>query len=156
MTVLTIGVAFILLAVALIDFDIREIPDGLIIALIPFAIAAVWVQPHIEFISRGLGMLVVSVPMLILALIINGAFGGGDIKLIIVCGFLLGWQNTLLAFFIALFSAGCFSIPLIVKGKAKKGTQIAFGPHLCLGVMTGLLYGREMILWYLRLFGLAQ
>ena len=154
MTPLAFGVAIILLTVAMMDLTSREIPDGLIIALIPFAIAAIWAQPGVTLLSRGIGLLAVSLPMLILAFFIDGAFGGGDIKLMAVCGAMLGWQCTLPAFFISVVFAGCFSIALIIKKKAKRSAHIAFGPHLCFGVMVALLYGKEIIDWYLTLFGL--
>ena len=150
---LSFGVAVILLAITMFDISTMEIPNGLIIALIPFAAAAFWVQPDVALLERGIGFISVSVPMLILALLIDSAFGFGDVKLMAVCGFLLGWQNTVLAFFISVVTAGCLSIALILRGKAKKGAKIAFGPHLCLGVMAALLYGKEIISWYLSLFG---
>lgn len=144
-----VGVAGILLAISVHDFNTREIPDRLVIALIPLAGLAFFIQPHISLMSRGIGFLTVSLPMLVLALVINGAFGGGDIKLMAVCGFLLGWQNTLVAFFIALMLAGCWIIYLAIKGRAKKGQHIAFGPALCTGVFTALLVGSEIVDWYI-------
>jgi len=152
MTVLSLGVAVILLAVSLIDLSSKEIPNGLLIALMPFAAAAFLAQPDVSAGSRAIGLAVVSAPMLILALVIDGAFGGGDIKLMVICGILLGWQNTLLAFFISLLTAGCLSLTLIIRKLAAKGAHIAFGPHLCTGVMVALLFGNEMVSWYLKLF----
>ena len=154
MTLVASGVAVILLAVAMFDLTVMEIPNGLVVALIPLAAGCFIVQPEITLLSRGIGLLIVSVPMLVLALVINGAFGGGDIKLMAVCGVMLGWQNTALAFFFSIVTAGCISLRLIAAGKAKKGAHIAFGPHLCAGVMAALLYGDTVIGWYLRLFGL--
>jgi len=154
MTVLSLGVSVILLVIALIDLTSQEIPNGLIIALIPFAVAAIWAQPEISLLSRGIGLIAISVPMFILAILIDGAFGFGDIKLMAVCGVMLGWQNTVLAFFFAVITAGCVSLALIARGKARKGAKIAFGPHLCFGVMAAMLYGKDIILWYLKLFGL--
>ena len=153
-TVLALGVAVLLLAVAMIDITSMEIPNGLVIALIPFAIVSVLVWPDVSLISRGIGLVAASVPMLLLALIIDGAFGGGDVKLMAVCGVLLGWQNAVLALFIAVITAGVVALSLIVRRKAKRGAHIAFGPHLCFGVLAALLYGGELISWYLNLFGL--
>jgi len=154
MALIAFGVAVLLLAVALIDMDTMEIPNGLVIALIPLAVLVVWLQPEVTLLSRGIGFLAVSLPMLLITMIIDGAFGGGDIKLMAVCGFLLGWQNTLLAFFIAVMLAGSISFWLILRKKAKTGNHIAFGPYLCLGVVTSLLYGKEIIRWYLNLSGM--
>jgi len=154
MTPLVFCVAIILLAITMIDLTSREIPDGLIIALIPFAIGAIWAQPEVTPLSRAIGIIAVSLPMLVLAFFIDGAFGGGDIKLMAVCGAMLGWQSTLPAFFIGVVFAGCVSVTLMIRKKAGRGAHIAFGPHLCLGVMAALLYGREIISWYLKLYGL--
>jgi leader peptidase (prepilin peptidase)/N-methyltransferase len=150
MAPLAFGVIVLLLAVTLIDQQTMEIPDGLIIALIPLAAAAIWARPEVTLLERGIGAAAVSIPMLLMALIIKGGFGGGDIKLMAVCGFLLGWQCTVLAFFIALVTGVCFA--LITK--KKKGEHFAFGPFLCIGTAAAMLYGREIISAYLNLFNL--
>jgi len=144
----------ILILIGLIDFTTMEIPDVLIVALLPFAIAMIWIQPEITLVSRGIGLLAVSVPMLLLALIIKGAFGGGDIKLMAIIGVLLGWQGVLFAFFVAVLIAGTIALTLIIRKKVKKGAQIAFGPYLCIGTMAAFIYGKEIMTWYLGLYGL--
>jgi len=146
------GVTMILIAVALIDFDTSEIPDSLIIALTPFAIASIWLLPGTSWISHLIGIATVSLPMLLLSLVIPGAFGGGDIKLMAVCGLLLGWQLTLLAFFIALILGGGTAIFLMTCGKKKRGDHIVFGPALCAGVIATLFFGREILDFYLSMF----
>jgi len=151
MTVLSLAVVVILLAIALIDLETMEIPNGLTIALIPLAIASVWVFPQVSLISRGIGFLAVSLPMLVIALVVSGAFGGGDIKLMAVCGFLLGWQNTLLAFFAAVVLGGGWAIYLMASGKRKRGEHMVFGPAICIGVFFALLFGEEILDWYLSL-----
>ena len=151
-TPLVFAVFVIIFAIALIDLTETEIPNGLIIALIPLAVGAVWLQPDVTILSRGIGFFAVSVPMLILALIISGAFGGGDIKLMAVCGFLLGWQGVLLSTFIAVLTGGFLAVYLLIAKKASKGAKIPFGPHLCFGVYASLLYGDRIISLYINLF----
>lgn len=55
--------------------------------------------------------------MLLLTLIIPDAFGGGDIKLMAVAGFMLGFANTLLATFIALLFGGGVAIYTLMQKK---------------------------------------
>ena len=145
-------VTTVLLAISIIDIKTTEIPDSLVIAVGVFAIAAIWMMPDVTILSRFIGLVCISVPMLIIAVIVSGAFGGGDIKLIAACGFLLGWQSTILAFFIAVVTEGCLSSVLTLRHKVKKGAHIAFGPHLCAGVIVALLYGEGIITRYLGLF----
>jgi len=151
LTPFSIIVSSILMTIALIDFETMEIPDKLNISLIPFAILLIFLQPSPNLLSRGIGIFVVALPMFALALIINGAFGGGDIKLMAVAGFLLGWQNTILAFFIAILIGGSYAIFLLAACKGKKGQQIVFGPALCFGIFISLLYGNDILSWYLDL-----
>ena len=146
------GVTMILIAVALIDLDTTEIPDSLIIALIPFAIASIWLLPGITWLSHLIGLVTIALPMLLLALVIPGAFGGGDIKLMAVCGLLLGWQLTLLAFFIALVLGGGVAIYLMASGKRKRGEHMVFGPALCAGVIATLFFGKEILVFYTSMF----
>ena len=153
MTPLAFAVCALLLAISLIDAATMEIPNGLVIALIPLAIAAIWARPDVTLLQRGIGFAAVSLPMLLLALLITDAFGGGDIKLMAVCGFLLGWQNTLLAFLIGLIGGGGYGIALIISGKRGKHKHMAFGPYLSFGVAAAMLYGDEIISVYLGLYG---
>jgi len=152
-TLLVMAVSAILLAVAYIDFRTSEIPDILNIALVPLSVLAIWIQPDVSLLSRGVGFFAVSLPMLLLALVISGAFGGGDIKLMAVCGFLLGWQNTVLAFFIALLLGGSYAIHLMLTRKRERDQHMVFGPALCAGVFVALLYGNTIISWYIGLLG---
>jgi leader peptidase (prepilin peptidase)/N-methyltransferase len=152
MTPFVFGVFVILLAITLIDIGKMEIPNGLTIALIPFAIGAIWLNPEITLLSRGIGAAAVSLPMLIFALAIRGAFGGGDIKLMAVCGFMLGWQSTIPAIFIALVTGGILALAMLKLKKAEKKSKIPFAPHLCLGIMAALLYGEEIVSWFMEVF----
>jgi len=149
---LAFGVVMILLAVSLIDLDTTEIPDSLIIALIPFAAVAVWGWQEIALTERVIGFFAISLPMLLISLVISGAFGGGDIKLIAVCGFLLGWQNALLAFFIALLLGGGYAIFLMASRRRGRKEHMVFGPALCAGIAIALIFGNEIIDFYIHLF----
>lgn len=142
----------ILICITMIDFDTMTIPNGLIIALMVPALLSFFVFPQVGILSQFIGIFVVSLPMLILVLFIPEAFGGGDIKLMAVAGFMLGWGNTLLATFIGLLLGGAVAVSLIIK--KTKDKHMAFGPYLCIGIMTALLFGDIIIQWYFSLFGL--
>jgi len=145
-------VLMILLAVSLIDFDTTEIPDSLIIALIPFSIAAIWLFDDVTLLSHIIGAFTISLPMLLIALLISGAFGGGDIKLMAVCGLFLGWQLTLLSFFIALILGGGVAAYLLLSGRRERGSHMVFGPALCIGITISIYFGKDIIDYYLSNF----
>ena len=142
----------ILVTIALIDFDTMEIPNSLIIAIIPIAILSYFIFPEINIFSRLIGFVAVSVPLYILTLAIPDCFGGGDIKLLAVCGFILGWKLILLATFLGIVIEGVYVITKMLLKKLKKGDHIAFGPALCLGIFISLLYGEQIIKFYLSTF----
>ncbi len=145
-------VTAILIAITFIDFDTMTIPNALVIALLVPALASVFVFPEIGLSSRLIGVFIVSAPMLILTFIIPDAFGGGDIKLMAVAGFMLGFPSTLLATFIALLFGGGVAIFILVQ--KKEGKHMAFGPYLCLGIFVAQNFGGPIIRCYFSLFGL--
>ena len=143
-----------LLAIALIDFDTMLIPNGLVIFCMICAIISVFLNMEVEMLDRILAIFIVSVPMLFINFIVNDSFGGGDIKLMAVCGFMLGWQKILLAMFIGILLAGTYAIALMVRKKVDRKDHIAFGPYLCMGIFVALMYGGDIIHSYLSLFGM--
>jgi len=151
-TFLVYAVTMVLLAVALIDFDTSEIPDSLIIILIPLALLSIWLFPNVTLLSHAIGLVSIALPMLLLSLAIPGAFGGGDIKLMAVCGFLLGWQLSLIAFFIALLIGGSIACYLMLSGKRKRGEHMVFGPALCIGIAVSIYFGKDILDLYLSMF----
>ncbi len=150
---LTMAVGAILIAISAIDFDHMIIPNGLVIALIPLAIAyGIW-DYDVAIVSRIIGAFVVSLPLFILIIIIPDSFGGGDVKLMFVMGFILGWQNTLVGTFIGILLGGIVATAALIKNRKKgneKQTHIPFGPWLAIGSFVALLYGEEIINLYIE------
>ena len=128
----------ILACVLLIDMETMSIPDQLVIAMAILSIISVFIFKDIDIISRVIGFFSVSVPMLIIALIKDGAFGGGDIKLMAFTGFFLGWQLNLLSFFIAIITAGVYAVGLLAHYKKGEDRHFAFGPFLAISCTIGL------------------
>lgn len=153
-SVFIFAVSAILIAITMIDFDTMTIPNGLVITMLPIAIIMAFMQKNVSILSSMIGFFAVSIPMLLLNMLIADSFGGGDIKLIAVCGLMLGWPNTLLAMFIAILLGGIYAVYLLISGKSKRGAHIAFGPYICLGVYVAMLYGNEIIKFYLGMYGL--
>lgn len=147
---LTFSAAALLLTIALIDFDTMEIPDGLIAAVGVCALASIWGFPEVTLMQRCIGAFCVSAPMFLLCLLIEGAFGGGDIKLLAVMGFYLGWKSCLVGAFIGIMIGGAQAVYLLAAGKVKRGegAHMAFGPALCAGIFLAQLYGTQIYEWY--------
>lgn len=153
-TLLVFAFSMVLLVITMVDMDTMEIPNGFIISCLFCAIISIIIHPEISLFTRIIGFFVVSLPMYLINLIVQDSFGGGDIKLMAVCGILLGWQNIILASFIGIMLAGTYAVYLISSKKIDKKGHIAFGPYLCIGVFLSLLYGTQIINAYFSLFGI--
>lgn len=153
MTIISFVFSMILLAVGMIDHDTMIIPDGLVICCFIIGIISI---PFMEvgIVERLIGFFALSVPLYLMDLIIPDCFGGGDIKLLAACGVLLGWKCLLVGMFIAVVLAGTYAGYLLITHKVDRKGHIAFGPYICIGMFVGLLYGQDILFWYLSIFGL--
>lgn len=142
----------VLLVLAVIDFRTYEIPFGCnVIIGILGAVRMVTDLSH--WYDYAIGFCAVSGLFLLVYLITRGrGIGGGDIKLMASAGLLLGWQNILLSLMIGSIAGSVIHLTLM-KLK-KKERVLAFGPYLALGIFAAMLYGNEMIKWYLSFFEL--
>lgn len=144
-----------LVAMAFVDIDTKEILYTFMIVIALCGAASFFVPQEVPVVwwERLLGMAVVSVPMLILALI-TGGMGGGDVKLYVAIGLLLGWKLTLVSVLIAIVLGGIGAVLLIALKKAKKGSEMPFGPYIALGVILAGYFGNDLLQWYLSAMGL--
>ncbi len=81
------------------------------------------------------------------------AMGLGDVNRLLGIGALLGWRLTILTIFLGAFTGAIAGVILIARQKDKDmQTQIPFGIFLGIGSIVALLFGDQMIAWYLAKF----
>lgn len=141
----------ILMVVAYIDLDTQMIYDRFHILILVLGIISCFVSKDLNIVERLIGSVVISVPMLVLTILIPSAFGGGDIKLMAVSGFFLGFKAIVIAMFIALIIGGGYGTYMLVTKKLDKKDHFAFGPYLAIGLIVALFIGNEMMNWYIGL-----
>ncbi len=141
-----------LLWMAEIDARCQILPDKCNLMIFAISIVRQLLMPQGSIWSGLLGCVIISVPMLLLSMIVSGAFGGGDIKLTFAWGFYLGWKLAVLAFFLAVLIGGGYAVYLLATGKKERKEHFAFGPFLCIGAIIATLWGETLIQWYLGLF----
>ena len=136
-----------LLALSVIDFRTYEIPVGFNYFILALGLIRV-VTDFQNWSTYGIGFLAVSVFLYLLYVVTGGrGIGGGDVKLMAACGLLIGWKLIILAFLL-----GCILgsvIHLIRMRISKEGHVLAMGPYLSMGVAIAVLYGEQLIGWYL-------
>ncbi len=155
---LLIFVCCLLFLIGVVDQESMEIPNALSLCMLAAGIGAIFLFPEITLTERLIGFFCISVPLLVITLIIPGAFGGGDIKLMAGAGLLLGWKLILVAFFIGILTGGIYAIVMLVAKKIGRKGHFAFGPYLCVGIGISLFFGSMLLSAYLslgrRLYGM--
>jgi len=78
--------------------------------------------------------------------------GGGDIRLGLLMGFMVGWPLILVALFLAYISGAVISLILIGLKRKKMKSQIPFGVFLAPSAALVIFYGQQILDWYLSKF----
>ena len=78
--------------------------------------------------------------------------GFGDVKLAVLMGLLLGLSNVLVALFLAFFFGAIIGIILMAGQKKSLKSEIPFGPFLIIGTLLAMLWGNQIIQWYINFF----
>ena len=150
----------LLIVISAIDLKTMEIPNGLIIA--GFIVGAIQLIVTVftgifgDWTSYMIGLFAGGLPLLLIALIAGfllkkEAMGGGDVKLMAFCGFIIGWKLVIPAYLIGIIAGAVISVALMAVGRKKRGDEIPFGPFLSLGVVLSVFFGDALIDWYLGL-----
>ncbi len=105
--------------------------------------------------SIGLGMLVGGGVFFVQFILSRGKWiGGGDIRMGLLMGALLGLPSTIVALFLTYIIGAIVAVYLLATNRAKRDTKIALGTFIALGTVICLYVGDALANWYLGLLGL--
>ncbi|MDO9509746.1 MAG: prepilin peptidase [Candidatus Magasanikbacteria bacterium] len=79
--------------------------------------------------------------------------GGGDVRLGLLLGLLLGWEKTIVALLFAYWLGALVGLFLIFSKKSKMNSEIPFGTFLVVGTLVALYFGKYIINWYSNIIG---
>jgi len=149
------------------DLDWKIIPDEASYGLIVIGVALSFFNPLLggdassfqRWLQSLIGLLVGGGFLTLLAFFGRWVFGreamgGGDIKLALGIGSVLGWQPTLFALGLASLIGGVLSVGGLLLGTLKRSQYIPFGPFINIGAfLTFLIHWKspETIDLFLRL-----
>lgn len=78
--------------------------------------------------------------------------GGGDVRMGVMMGLMLGFGPALLAGFIGYVLGAAVGVVLILRGERQASSSIPFGTFLGIGTFVAMLWGEQVVRWYLGFF----
>ena len=140
-----------LLAATVIDLHHQILPDRITLPGIVLGLLASATLLPTPFLSALIGAALGYGLFYAITIISRGGMGGGDRKYIAMIGAFLGWPAVLLTTFLATTLGAVVGLALMgFYGKGRK-FAVPFGPFLSLGAVVCLLWGDQLIAWYLGL-----
>ena len=140
--------ATVFLTLAMTDIDRRLLPNRIVYPAIAIAVAVSWAWPDSsveQILGGGLVAIAIAAALLIASLPFGaGALGMGDIKMIILIGFVVGLPSVLVAIFAGTVAAAVFGALMIVTGRRSKRDYIPHGPFLAAGAIVALFWGADI------------
>jgi leader peptidase (prepilin peptidase)/N-methyltransferase len=148
--------ATVLLVVFFVDLDFQIIPDQLTYSSMVLGLLVALLPGGIDIASACIGLLVGGGALYLIAMLGDMLFkkesmGGGDIKLAAMLGAFLGWQKVLLIFLSSAVIGLVVSVVVMAfSAKLRQERVIPFGPFLALAAVVAMLYGDQIIAYYLH------
>ena len=142
-TILVALFLILLAACAAADNNKGIVPDLLpiliaILGIVRIVIGGITTQ---NIVSHVTGSIVISVPMLVIAILVKNGFGGGDIKMMAAAGLFLGLDKTIIAALIAFCIAGIYGLLILLTRKKGAKSPVKLAPYLALGCAFSELFG---------------
>jgi leader peptidase (prepilin peptidase)/N-methyltransferase len=160
-----VGVVFVaaLIIISFIDLDVRIVPDvislpGIVVGLLFSVIARYFINDPFDLVptpvSALLGVLIGGGFLLALAWAYEAftgveGMGGGDIKLLAMIGAFLGWTSIPFTLFFASLTGSVVGLGFMIAKGVGRRFALPFAPFLCLGALLYLLFGQDLIRFYL-------
>jgi len=91
------------------------------------------------------------ITFLVIALLSHGGMGWGDIKLAALIGLATGFPLVFMALIIGSIIGSVVAVFFLIAKKKGRKEAIPFGPFLSLGTLITLLWGSNILAWYLGL-----
>ena len=150
---LVLGKALILtsffIVITFIDYDHQLILDKVLLCLSGAGVAINLWTGSVGILDMLIASLLGGGLLLFIALVSKGGMGGGDIKFAAALGLCFGLQSLLLTLLLSFVFGGIGGVLLLVCKIKSRKDFIPFGPYIALAALFSLLYGNNMITWYL-------
>ena len=156
-----IGMTWMLVAISMIDIDHQYIYDNMVLPLVWVGLTLslfhpldgaekLFIAPKAAIVGALAGYLSLwSVYHLFRILTGKEGMGYGDFKLLAALGAWLGWQMLPLIILLSAVVGAITGVMMIAFKRHERSTPIPFGPYLAAAGWIAMLWGQEIVAWYL-------
>jgi leader peptidase (prepilin peptidase)/N-methyltransferase len=127
---------------ALVLAALRSLPGD------PLALAPIAPVILSSLLGGALGFVIIFIP----AWITKGGIGGGDVKLGALMGLFLGFPAVFAGLFLGFLGGGVGAVVLLVTRVRGRRDAVPYAPFLAAGAWVALLYGNQIVAWYVGRF----
>ncbi|GAB4392760.1 MAG: A24 family peptidase [Gammaproteobacteria bacterium] len=150
---------WLLLAMSVIDIDEQILPDHLTLSLLwlglLLSVFDVFIPSTTAILGAAAGYLTLWLVAAVFKLITGkDGMGHGDFKLLAALGAWLGWQLLPLVVIVSSLLGLVVGVSSLLIKRQQLSTAIPFGPYLAVAGWISLLWGPDILSWYLHLAGL--
>jgi leader peptidase (prepilin peptidase)/N-methyltransferase len=140
--------ATIFLALTIADLERRLLPNRIVYPSVLIAAALSWGWPDtsvVEILAGGGVAIAIAAVLLMISLPFGAnAFGLGDVKMIILIGFVVGVPPVAVGIFIGTLAAGVAAAFLLITRLRSRRDYIPHGPFLALGAIVAMFWGQDL------------
>jgi leader peptidase (prepilin peptidase)/N-methyltransferase len=152
---------WMLLALAVIDFNTHFLPDALTLPLLwlglLLSLAGVFTHPAAGILGAAAGYLSLwSVYHVFRLLTGREGMGYGDFKLLAALGAWMGWQALPMIILLSSLVGSVVGVSLILMRRLEREQPIGFGPYLAGAGFLALLYGPALTQFYWHSIGVGR
>jgi leader peptidase (prepilin peptidase)/N-methyltransferase len=160
-----IGLTWMLVAISVIDIDHQLIPDSMSLPLLWAGLSlslfhpldgaqTLFIEPQTAIAGALAGYLSLwSVYQLFRIITGKEGMGYGDFKLLAALGAILGWKLLPVIIMMSAIVGAVIGIMLIVTKQHERSVPIPFGPYLAAAGWIAMLWGSDIVNWYLDFMG---
>ncbi len=137
------------LLTSLTDFHFHLIPNRLTYPGLAFGLLIAAISDHVTILEATIGGVVGFALFYLMAVagervLKKESMGGGDIKLAAMMGLVLGWQQLMLAVFLAAILALVYALFRSLVSHVPLRARIPFGPFLAYASLIAFVFGRAV------------
>jgi len=120
-----------------------------LLALLPRPWLTQWIVTGVA--NAALGGAIGFAILFLIAIVSRGGMGWGDVKLAALIGLATGFPLVFFSLIMGAILGGIVAVALVIAKKRNRRETIPFGPFLAVAAMITLLWGNNILNWYLGL-----